>query len=75
MNNSEKISSVLVTAFVAIVIVGPLVALPTMWMWNAYLVPAISGVHEVTWNQAWGLNILFGILFKPTIPNIKTDFG
>jgi len=32
-------------------------------LWNGCLVDA-TGVKEVTWLQAWGLNILFGIMFN-----------
>jgi hypothetical protein len=36
-------------------------------LWNGCLVDAIEGVKEVTWLQAWGLNILAGFLFKTTV--------
>lgn len=39
---------------------------PVMLLWNGCLVPAVSGVHEVTWLQAWGISILFQFLFKGT---------
>ena len=40
---------------------------PVMALWNGCLVGAVDGVREVTWLQAWGLQFLFGILFKTTV--------
>lgn len=37
---------------------------PVMMLWNGCLVDAVTGVKEVTWLQAWGLNLLVGIMFK-----------
>lgn len=37
---------------------------PVYMLWNGCLVDAVTGVKEVTWLQAWGLNILFGIMFN-----------
>jgi hypothetical protein len=50
-----------------VIALGLLFSLPVMWLWNGCLVGAIDGVREVTWLQAWGLNVLFGILFKTSI--------
>jgi hypothetical protein len=41
-----------------------LMAWPVMMLWNGCLVDAFTGVKEVTWLQAWGLNLLVGIMFK-----------
>ena len=54
---------------VIIVILGLLFSLPIMWLWNACLVPAVTGLHQVGWLQAWGIGILFSLLFKPTSVN------
>jgi hypothetical protein len=40
---------------------------PVMELWNGCLVPAVDGVNEIGWLQAWGLQFLFGILFKTTV--------
>lgn len=37
---------------------------PIYMLWNGCLVGAIDGVKEVSWLQAWGLSMLFGLLFK-----------
>lgn len=42
-------------------------SLPVMWLWNGCLVPAINGVNEIGWLQAWGLSILVGLLFKTSV--------
>ena len=41
-----------------------LLAWPVMMLWNGCLVPAVAGVQKIEWLQAWGLQFLFGILFK-----------
>lgn len=48
-----------------VVIMALVMALPTMWLWNA-IVPDITknAVTELTFWQALGLNFLCGILFK-----------
>jgi hypothetical protein len=49
---------------VLVCVVGLLFSLPVMLLWNGCLVGAISGVNEITWLQAWGILVLFGLLFK-----------
>jgi hypothetical protein len=51
-------------AVALIVFLGLLLSLPIWLLWNSCLVPAVDGVHEISWMQAWGLNILFTGLFK-----------
>lgn len=48
-----------------------LLAWPVMELWNGCLVPAVTGVKEIGWLQAWGLQFLFGILFKATLSTKK----
>ncbi len=43
-----------------------LLSWPVYMLWNGCLVDAVTGVKEVTWLQAWGLNILAGIMFGKT---------
>ncbi len=50
-----------------VVILGLLFSYPVMLLWNGCLVPAVDGVKEIGLLQAWGLMILFGILFKTTV--------
>lgn len=49
-----------------------LLSWPVYMLWNGCLVDAIQGVKEVTWLQAWGLNFLFGILFKNSSVSTKS---
>ena len=64
-----------VGAFVILVagalFVSFLLAWPVMELWNGCLVPAVEGVNKIEWLQAWGLQFLFGILFKSSITNKK----
>ncbi len=55
----------------ALVLVSFLLAWPVMELWNGCLVPATTGIREIGWLQAWGLQFLFGILFKSTISTKK----
>ena len=57
---------VIVGYVVLVVVLGLLLSLPIWLLWNDCLVSAIDGVHEITWLQAWGLNILCTSLFKST---------
>lgn len=54
-----------------IVLLGLVLSLPIWLLWNSCLVPAINGVNEISWLQAWGLQVLVaglsksGLEFKP----------
>ena len=54
-------------------VVGILFAWPVQLLWNGCLVGAVSGVHEVTFWQAFGLLILSNILFKTVQSNKKPN--
>ena len=41
-----------------------LMAWPVMELWNQCLVPAVEGVKEIGWLQAWGLQFLVNMLFR-----------
>lgn len=72
MNTLVKIVGILSAAIGLIVFFGLLFSLPVMWLWNVALVPAIPGIAEIGWLQAWGILILCGLLFKPTTAS-KSD--
>jgi hypothetical protein len=61
----EKLIIVL-GGIVFLVFISFLFSWPVYMLWNGCLVDAIEGVNEVTWMQAWGLNLLFGLLFSKT---------
>lgn len=65
METVIKAVGLVIAAFALIVIFGLLLSLPVMLLWNLCLVPAIPGVLEIGWLQAWGIMILCGFLFKP----------
>ena len=71
MKTLVQIVGLLSAAVGLIVFFGLLFSLPVMWLWNAALVPAIPGVVKIGWLQAWGILILCGLLFKPSVSNNK----
>jgi hypothetical protein len=59
---------VMVAGMVAfIVLLSFLFSWPVYMLWNGCLVDAVSGVKEITWEQAWGITILCGFLFKTNV--------
>ena len=64
-----------VGAFVILVagalFVSFLLAWPVMELWNGCLVPAVDGVKQIGWLQAWGLQFLMNMLFKVSITRKK----
>ncbi len=65
MKTLVQIVGLLSAAVGLIIFFGLLFSLPVMLLWNAALVPAIPGLAEIGWLQAWGIVILSGFLFKP----------
>jgi hypothetical protein len=49
------------------ILVGLIISFPVMLLWNGCLVPAITGVNEIGWMQAWGLTVLSTVFFKTTV--------
>lgn len=62
----SAVTAIVIGVVVVAAVVGLLFALPVMWLWNSCLVPAVPGIKEVGFMQAWGLLILCSILFKTT---------
>jgi hypothetical protein len=58
----EKLT-IIVGALAIFVGLSLLFALPTMLLWD-WLMPEIFNLKEITLVQAWGLNVLSGLLFK-----------
>lgn len=61
----EKLFAVFI-GLLFLVFISFLLSWPVYMLWNGCLVGAVNGVNEVTWLQAWGLNLLSGMLFKPS---------
>tara|TARA_R110001632_G_scaffold204732_1_gene328304 strand:+ start:44 stop:271 length:228 start_codon:yes stop_codon:yes gene_type:complete len=53
------------------VILALLLAWPTQWLWNECLVSAINHVNPIGFWQAFGLNVLFSIMFNNNTINHK----
>lgn len=58
---------------VLVVFLLSLNSLFVMFLWNAFLIPAINGVNEIGFITAMGLTALAGILFKDN--GIKANFN
>jgi hypothetical protein len=58
-----KAFNLLIELCVALFLVGALLSLPVMLLWD-WLMPTIFGLPEITWFQAWGLLWLTGFLFR-----------
>ena len=70
----NKITAPFAFAFLLIlglVILALILAWPTQWLWNACLVPAIYAVNPIGFWQAFGLNVLFSIMFNKSTVNHK----
>jgi hypothetical protein len=71
MKNLIEAVGVIVGLIAGLLFLSFVLAWPVMQLWNECLVPAIDGVKEVGWMQAWGIQFLFGILFKTTVTTKK----
>ena len=60
----EVIIRVLV-AIGVLALIGILMALPVMWLWN-WLMPEIFGMETLTFWEALGVSLLSNLLFKGT---------
>jgi hypothetical protein len=67
MDKVFLIIGTVVTALAGLLLLSFLLSWPVYMLWNGCLVGAIDGVKEVTWLQAWGLNVLTGMMFKTTV--------
>jgi hypothetical protein len=64
--STQKILGVTIGAILFAIALSFLLSWPVMVLWNECLVPAVQGINQVTWVQAWGLSVLFGFLFNRT---------
>ena len=56
----------IVVTIATLVFISFLLSWPVMMLWNGCLVGAVDGVREVTWLQAWGIQLLSALLIKST---------
>ena len=69
MNSISTLIGTVVVGLALIVFLSFLLSLPVMLLWDAVIPSIFPGLHEITWLQAWGLNLLCGLLFKSHIKN------
>ena len=73
MNNLSQTFGLFIAGILLIALMSALMALPTMWLWNLCLEPAVDGVNSIGFWQALGLNFLFSILFKSNTKTTKNE--
>ena len=56
-----------------LVLISFLFSWPVYMLWNGALVGAINGINEITWLQAWGISVLFGMLFNNSSSSKSKD--
>lgn len=59
----EKLGALL-AALALLAVAAILLAWPVQLLWNYSLVGAVDGINPITFWQALGINLLFGMLFK-----------
>lgn len=62
-----EIGILVLMVLIGIVVLSAVVAIPAMFLWNLYLVPAVSALAEVSWLQMWGIMILVNLLTKTSV--------
>jgi hypothetical protein len=67
--NLSGFAGLFVGTIVAIILMALLSSYFVMLLWNNCLVSAVDGVRTISWLQAFGLSILFGMLFKGSVSN------
>lgn len=68
----ESLGTVLAGLFI-VVFAAVIFVLPTYWLWNTCLVPAVDGINPIGFWQALGINFLFSILFKNSSTNKSSN--
>jgi hypothetical protein len=51
-----------VTAIAVVLLLSFLLSWPVMILWNGCLQPAVEGIREIGWLQAWGISALVQLL-------------
>ena len=63
----------IMTAIGVLILATILFAFPTQFLWNLCLVDAVDGVNPISFWQAFGINVLASVLFKPASINTNND--
>lgn len=69
MNQITSAGGAFIVVVVSGLVISFLLSWPVMELWNGCLVPAVDGVKQIGWLQAWGLQFLVNMLFKFRIVN------
>ena len=56
-----------IAGIITLLFISFVLSWPVMILWNECLMPAVEGIKEIGWLQAWGISTLCGILFKTNI--------
>ena len=67
MKNVIVALGTIVAGIATLLFLSFVLAWPVMMLWNGCLVGAVDGIKEIGWLQAWGLQFLFGLLFKTAV--------
>lgn len=65
--------SIFVGLLIVCLIFSVILAWPVMLLWNGCLVPAVTTCREIGFWQAFGLSVLFSILFKSSSTNTNSN--
>lgn len=66
----EKLGALL-AALALLAVAAIILAWPVQLLWNYSLVGAVDGINPITFWQALGINLLFGMLFKNSSSSSK----
>jgi hypothetical protein len=69
----NKLATALAIGLLVAFIFGVFLAWPVQLLWNLSLVPATTFLKPIGFFQAWGILVLFTILFKSTNVSSKKD--
>ena len=64
MDKVTEVLAMIIAGVLLVLVVTGIFSYFVMLLWNGCLVSAVDGVHPISWLQAWGISILFGMLFK-----------
>jgi hypothetical protein len=67
MQNLILALTAMVVGIATLLFISFLLSWPVMTLWNECLMPAVTGIKEIGWMQAWGIGALCGILFKTSV--------
>ena len=65
--------SVFIGLLIVCLIFSIILAWPVMLLWNGCLVPAVTVCRDISFWQAFGLSILFSMLFKSSSTNTNSN--